>query len=72
MRYSGGLTTGQSFAGSGLLPCVVIDRSRRVQGPITTRARQLLRWATVCPQLTWAEKWGLLYIPLFGELGIPI
>jgi len=24
------------------------------------RAQQLLKWATVWPQQTWVEKWGLL------------
>jgi len=31
-----------------------------------TRAQQLLRWATVWPQQTWAEKWGLVCTFLGG------
>jgi len=35
-----------------------------------TRAQQLLRWATVWPQYTWAEKWGAA-VPLSGGAGSP-
>jgi len=35
-----------------------------------TRAQQL-RWATVWPQQTWAEKWGELLCPFLGRAGSP-
>jgi len=34
-----------------------------------TRAQQLLRWATVWPQETWAEKWRAAVPLSVGELG---
>ena len=34
-----------------------------VRSHILTRAQELLRWATVWPQQTWAEKWGRLLCP---------
>jgi len=37
-----------------------------------TRAQQLLRWATVWPQQTWAEKWGGAAVPVsMGGAGSP-
>jgi len=38
---------------------------------IHTRAQQLLKWATVWPQHTWAEKWGELLCPFDGGAGFP-
>jgi len=39
---------------------------------VLTRAQQLLRWATVWPQYTWAEKWGGDYCaPFWGGAGSP-
>jgi len=39
-------------------------------GHKNTTIQQLLRWATVWPQQTWAEKWGLLCrFPWGRELG---
>jgi len=36
-----------------------------------TRAQQLLRWATVWPQQTWAEKWGVAVPLSVGRTGSP-
>jgi len=38
---------------------------------ILTRAQQLLGWATVSPQQTWAKKWELLSPFLWGGDGSP-
>jgi len=35
----------------------------------STRAQQFLRWVTVWPQYTWAEKWGAALPLSVGELG---
>ena len=34
---------------------------------MTTRAQQYLRWATVWPQMIWAEKWGECYTHFWGD-----
>jgi len=46
-------------------------RSLRVLVAILTTAQQLLRWATVWPQETWAEKCGAAVPLSVGDAGSP-